>query len=78
MKSPRTRNVKGNSKRGTPSSLGKLLIYAPIVLEVLSLLRRSQKAKQGKDIKARKRDRALDFLLGQAQRRMVGGRGRRR
>lgn len=76
MKFPRTRTVKGNFKQG--SGLGKLLVYAPIALELLNLLRRSRKKKGGKYIKARKRDRALDFVMGQAQRRMGGGsRGRR-
>ncbi|QFP77196.1 hypothetical protein [Deinococcus sp. AJ005] len=76
MKSPRTRTVKGTPKQG--SGLSKLLIYAPIALELLSLIRRSQKKKRGKYVKARKRDRALDFLLGQARRTVGSGkRGRR-
>ncbi len=81
MKTPRprttsTRTVKGNASQGSSSSLSRLLVYAPIALQVIGLLRRSQKAKRGKYVKARKRDRALDFLLGQAERR-IGGGGRR-
>ncbi|MDV6373828.1 hypothetical protein [Deinococcus arenicola] len=84
MKSSRTRTVKGRTVQGkaspSPASgLRKLMVYAPIALELLMLLRRSQKARtqkagRGKYIKARKRDRALDFMLGQAQRRMKGRR----
>lgn len=55
---------------------GKLMLYAPIVLEVLNLLRRQQRSRS-KYTKARKRDRALDFLLGQAERKL-GGKSRRR
>lgn len=73
MKSPRT--VKGKARQ--TSRLSKLLVYAPIALQVIGLLRRSQKAKRGKYVKARKRDRALDFVLGQAERR-IGGRQRGR
>lgn len=76
MKLPRTRTVKGNTRRSS-STLSKLLVYAPMALQVIGLLRRSQKVKRGKYLKARKRDRALDFLLGQAERRL-GGAGRRR
>ena len=52
-------------------------MYAPIVLEVLNLLRRSQAAKRGKYVKARKRDRIIDGLLGHASR-AVGSKTRRR
>lgn len=68
MRVPRT------AKSGT---LGKLLVYAPIALELISLLRRSQKKTRGKYVKARKRDKALDFLLGQAERKL-GGKSRAR
>lgn len=70
MRVPRT------AKSGT---LGKLLVFAPIALEVITLLRRSQQKTrgQGKYVKARRRDRALDFLLGQASRKL-GGKGRSR
>ncbi|CAM3958694.1 hypothetical protein [Deinococcus frigens] len=77
MKTTRTRTVKGSSSQAPKFSLSKLLIYAPIALQVIGLLRRSQKTKRGKYIKARKRDRAFDFLLGQAER-AVGGRRSRR
>lgn len=73
MKSPRT--VKGKARQ--TSKLSKLLVYAPIALQIIGLLRRSRKTKRGKYVKARKRDRAFDFLLGQAERR-IGGAGRRR
>jgi hypothetical protein len=78
MKLPRTRTVKGRSGQASPSSLNKLLAYAPIALQVIGLLRRSRKVKRGKYVKARKRDRALDFLLGQAERRLTGERRSRR
>ncbi|RJF73622.1 hypothetical protein D3875_08655 [Deinococcus cavernae] len=48
--------------------LGKLLVMAPIALEVANLMRQTQKAKQGKYAKARKRDKAFDFALDQANR----------
>ncbi len=62
MKIPFTRAARGGK-------LGKLLFYAPIALEVLTLLRGAQK-KKGKYTRARKRDRAVDFMLGQAQKRL--------
>lgn len=67
MKTSRVRNSKGR--------LGKFMLVAPVVLEVLHLMRQSQR--RGKYVKARKRDRALDFLLGQARRRLGGKTGRR-
>ncbi|GHF44764.1 hypothetical protein HNQ07_002174 [Deinococcus metalli] len=68
MKTPRSA-----ARSGT---FGKVLVYAPIVLEVLNLVRRSQAAKRGKYVKARKRDRIIDGLLGHASR-AVGGKGRK-
>ncbi len=62
MKIPFTRAARGGK-------LGKLLFYAPIAIEVLTLLRGAQK-KKGKYTRARKRDRAVDFMLGQAQKRL--------
>ena len=64
MRSPRTRTA-GKGKAGT---LGKIMLYAPIALEVANLIRQNQKKKQGKYVKARKRDRAFDFALDQANR----------
>ncbi|WP_084048115.1 hypothetical protein [Deinococcus hopiensis] len=61
MKTPRSRSG---------GTLGKVMMYAPIALELLTLMRRSQGKRRGKYTKARKRDRAFDFLLGQAQKRM--------
>ncbi|PTA66842.1 hypothetical protein [Deinococcus arcticus] len=55
--------------------LGLLLTMAPIALELLALARKSQR--KGKYTKARKRDRALDFLLNQAQRKVRGKTQRR-
>ncbi|MFC5849823.1 hypothetical protein [Deinococcus petrolearius] len=69
MKTPRVRTVKANKKS---SPLRQLLVYAPVALEMISLLRRRQQAGRGKYVKARKRDKALDFLLNQAQRRLGG------
>lgn len=69
MKNSRTRT--GNSK-GKRSTLGKLLIYAPLALEMLNLYRQGQKKKQGKYVKARKRDKALDFMLSRVSRRLGG------
>ncbi|WP_034385740.1 hypothetical protein [Deinococcus sp. YIM 77859] len=60
----------------TRSKANKWLVYAPIALEVLRLLRRNQQAKRGKYARLRKRDRALDFLLGQAERRLGKRRSR--
>ncbi|MFC3832571.1 MULTISPECIES: hypothetical protein [Deinococcus] len=64
-------------KTSRSGKFGKVLVYAPIVLEVLNLLRRSQAAKRGKYVKARKRDRIIDGLLGHASR-AVGSKTRRR
>lgn len=69
MKTPRTAARSGTFR--------KVLVYAPIVLEVLNLLRRSQSAKRGKYSKARKRDRIIDGLLGHATR-AVGGKTQKR
>ena len=46
---------------------GKWMVYAPVALELIGMVRRNQKAKRGKYTKLRRRDRALDFLLGQAE-----------
>ncbi|MFC4424745.1 hypothetical protein [Deinococcus navajonensis] len=67
MKTSRVRKSKG--------SLGKFMMVAPVVLEVLHLMRQSQR--KGKYVKARKRDKALDFLLHQARRHLGGKPGRR-
>lgn len=66
------------SRKPAPGKLGRLMVYAPIALELISLLRRKQKAKRGKYTKLRKRDRAFDFLLGQAERRLGKRGGTRR
>ncbi|WP_345465270.1 hypothetical protein [Deinococcus carri] len=68
--------MKKTSSRG--SKFSKWMVYAPIALEVISLARRRQQAKRGKYTKLRKRDRALDFLLGQAERRLGGKQKTRR
>ncbi|PNY80826.1 hypothetical protein [Deinococcus koreensis] len=68
MRVPRT------AKSGT---LGKLMVYAPVLLQVISMLRRSQQKTRGKYVKARKRDRLLDTLLNQAERKL-GGKSRSR
>ncbi|GMA14727.1 hypothetical protein E5F05_19665 [Deinococcus metallilatus] len=60
------------ANKATSGKFSKWLVYAPIALELISLIRRNQKAKRGKYTKLRKRDRALDFLLGQAERRLGG------
>ncbi|WP_019586373.1 hypothetical protein [Deinococcus apachensis] len=64
--------------RSQGGKFSKWMVYAPVALEVISLLRRNQKAKRGRYAKIRKRDRALDFLLGQAERRLGKQRGARR
>lgn len=67
-----------NTFRRTPkkrSKLGQIMFYAPIALEVLTLIRNNQKKKRGAFAPTRKRDKALDFLLDQAGRR-VGKRKR--
>lgn len=69
MKTTPKRTV--NSK-GKGSTLSKLIVFAPIALEVVNLMRQNQKKKQGKYAKARKRDKAFDFILDQANRRLGG------
>ena len=69
--------MKTSRSAARSGTLGKILVYAPIVLEVLNLVRRSQAAKRGRYAKARRRDRALDGLLGFATR-AVGGKTRKR
>jgi hypothetical protein len=69
MKTPR--------RAARSGTLRQVLMYAPVVLEVLNLMRRAQSARRGKRGKARRRDRLIDGLLGHATR-AVGGRGRRR
>lgn len=59
-------------RRGGGLSLSKIMVYAPIALEVINLIRQNQKQKQGKFYKARKREKAFDFILDQANRRMGG------
>ncbi|GGM03956.1 hypothetical protein [Deinococcus aerophilus] len=79
MKTARSRTARPSPSASTSGRLGKLLVYAPLALELITMLRRNQNARRGKYVKARKRDRAFDFLLGQAQRRLGGHpRGRRR
>jgi ABC-type transport system involved in cytochrome bd biosynthesis fused ATPase/permease subunit len=70
--------MEGMKTRRSSGKLGKLMLYAPLVLQAVSALRRSQVAKRGKYVKASKRDRALDFVLGQAERRLGGKKGSRR
>lgn len=60
------------------SSLKKIAVFAPIVLEIISLVRRSKTGQRSKYSKARKRDRTLDFLLAQAQKRFGATPTRRR
>ena len=69
MKTPRVRTVNSGKKSST---LRQLLVYAPVALEMISMLRRRQQAGRGKYVKARKRDKAFDFVLNQAQRRLGG------
>lgn len=49
-------------------SLKQILFFAPLVLEVLNLIRQNQKKKQGRFHKARKREKVFDFALDQANR----------
>ena len=69
MKTPRVRTVTPGKNSST---LRQLLVYAPVALELIAMLRRRQQAGRGKYVKARKRDRAFDFLLGQAEKRLGG------
>ncbi|KQQ97828.1 hypothetical protein [Deinococcus sp. Leaf326] len=69
MKTPRVRTVNSGKKSST---LRQLLVYAPVALEMINLLRRRQQSVRGKYVKARKRDKAFDFVLNQAQRRLGG------
>lgn len=48
----------------------KWMVYAPLAAELIGLMRRNQQARRGKYTKLSKRDRAFDFLLGQAERRL--------
>lgn len=57
--------------------LGKVMVYAPIALELLNLMRR-QKKKRGRYTRATKRDRLLDFVLSQAEKRLKKAGGGRR
>lgn len=70
--------MEGMKTQRSSGKLGKLMLYAPLVLQVVSALRRSQAAKRSKYVKAGKRDRALDFVLGQAERRLGGKKAPRR
>lgn len=70
--------MEGMKARRSSGKLGKLMVYAPLILQVVSALRRQQMAKRGKYTKLRKRDRALDFMLGQAERRLGGKKTKRR
>ena len=56
--------------------LGKLLLLAPIALEIVSHLRNQQRAKRGKYHRASRRGKAFDFALSQAKRSL--GKGKRR
>lgn len=71
-RSPSVRTVPQGKGKHAGGSFAKLLVYAPIALEVLNLVRQNNKKKQGKYVKARKRDKAFDFLLDQATRRLGG------
>ncbi len=62
--------VLAGMKTRSKGKLGLLLTVAPIALELLALARKSQR--KTKYTKARKRDRALDFLLDRAQRKLRG------
>ncbi len=68
----------GMKARRSSGKLGKLMVYAPLILQVISALRRQRMASRSKYTKPRKRDRALDFALAQAERRLGGKRTRRR
>lgn len=70
--------MEGMKARRSSGKLGKLMVYAPLILQVVSALRRQQMAKRGKYTKLRKRDRALDFALSQAERRLGGKKAKRR
>lgn len=69
----------GNKKR--PPQRGSIwrqvMIFAPVILQILSSMRQAQKKKRGYMGKVRKREKAFDFVLDQANR-WVNGRGRRR
>ncbi len=85
MKTIRTRPVQntrtidaGKQPQKGGLSLSKIMFYAPMALEVLNLIRQSQKKKQGKFYKARKRDKAFDFVLDQANRRLGGKKTQKR
>lgn len=62
--------VLAGMKTRSKGKLGLLLTVAPVALELLALARKSQR--KTKYTKARKRDRALDFLLDRAQRKLRG------
>ncbi|MEF2279038.1 hypothetical protein V3W47_12080 [Deinococcus sp. YIM 134068] len=50
--------------------LSKWMVYAPVALELIGMVRRKRQVGRGKYTKLGKRDRALDFLLGQAEKRL--------
>lgn len=62
-------------QRGSGSVWQKIMIFAPIVLQILSAIRQNQKNKRGAFTKTRKREKVFDFALDQANR-WVNGRGR--
>lgn len=70
--------MEGMKARRSSGKLGKLMVYAPLVLQVVSALRRQRMATRSKYTRARKRDRALDFMLGQAERKLGGKKTARR
>lgn len=67
MARTKTRNRKTSKQRS--GKLGMALTIAPIALRLLTQYRQMQRQKQGKHAKLRKRDRVLDFVLKQANRR---------
>ena len=70
--------MEGMKARRSSGKLGKLMVYAPLVLQVVSAMRRQRAAGRGKYTKLRKRDRAFDFVLSQAERRLGGKKTKRR
>lgn len=52
------------------STLGKLLAFAPMILQIFNQIRRSKKATRGRYARTSKSDKILDFVLHQAERKM--------
>ena len=75
--SSKTRSGKTRSSKQRAGKIQLLLTIAPVALGLMSQYRERQKTKRGRFYKPRKRERAFDFVLDQANRRFGAGQSRR-